>query len=144
VTSFVLSHNLQIQDSSVPALAFDALAAGLKEHCSSITTAEVLSHPHWKLRLESTADPAVFAHELATAWRSVRQAMGHNTHHAVLALGGRKDSVGSPGAPLQQGGWGVDVVETVDPEAFLTSINWTGLTASRPADGVVEVINRSD
>ena len=47
-----------------------------------------------------------------------------------------------PGAPLQQGGWGVDVVETRDPDGFLQAINWSGLTAGRPADGIFQVIDR--
>ena len=59
-----------------------------------------------------------------------------------MALGGRKDSTGNPGAPLQKGGWGVDVVETVDADAFLKVINWSSLTAGRPADGVFEVVDR--
>ena len=143
MTSFVLSHNLQIQADAVPPLDFDALAAALQQECPSVSIAEALSHPHWKLSLESTAEPAAFAAELTAAWRAVRRSMGHGDSHAVMALGGRKDSVGNPGAPLQQGGWGVDVVETVDPDAFLKVINWTGLTAGRPADGVFEVVDRA-
>lgn len=142
MTSFVLSHNLQIQADAVPPLDFDALAAALQQECPSVSIAEALSHPHWKLSLESTAEPAAFAAELTAAWRAVRRSMGHGDSHAVMALGGRKDSVGNPGAPLQQGGWGVDVVETVDPDAFLKVINWTGLTAGRPADGVFEIVDR--
>ena len=142
MTSFVVSHNLQIQDQAVPALAFDDLAAALQKHCPSVTKAEALGHPHWKLSLESTAAPADFAAELTAAWRSIRRSQGHGDGHAVMALGGRKDSAGTPGAPLQQGGWGVDVVETIDPDAFLKVINWTGLTAGRPADGVFEVVDR--
>jgi hypothetical protein len=43
-----------------------------------------------------------------------------------------------PGSPLQEGSWGVDVVETPNGDAFLKTINWNGLKASRPADGVFE------
>jgi len=44
-----------------------------------------------------------------------------------MALGGRKDSEGTPGAPLQQGGWGVDVVETRDPDGVSAGdqLEWT-------------------
>ena len=141
MTTFVLSHNLQVNDSAVPALAFDALAVGLQQHCPSITAAEVLSHPHWKVKLESTASPDALARELVQGWRRVRQNLSRGQAHAVMALGGRKDTEGNPGAPLQQGGWGVDVVETADPQGFLAAINWTGLTAGRPADGVFEVVD---
>jgi hypothetical protein len=43
-----------------------------------------------------------------------------------------------PGSPLQQGAWGVDVVETIDGDAFLKAINWDGLKAGRTVDGVFE------
>ena len=142
MTSFVLSHNLQIQDDAVPPLAFGDLAVALQQHCPSVSKAEALSHPHWKISLEPTAAPADFAAELTSAWRAVRRSLGHSDAHAVMALGGRKDSTGNPGAPLQKGGWGVDVVETVDADAFLKVINWSGLTAGRPADGVFEVVDR--
>ncbi|WP_115010510.1 DUF2656 family protein [Synechococcus sp. N5] len=142
MTRFVLSHNLQIQDSAVPPLAFDALAKALAEQCNSVTASEALSHPHWKISLESTATPGQLAQEISQAWRKIRADQGHSTDHAVMALGGRKDSEGTPGAPLQQGGWGVDVVETRDPDGFLQAINWIGLTAGRPADGIFQLIDR--
>lgn len=136
MTTFVLSHNLQVQDPQVPAFDFVELATGLMEHCPSVSSAEALSHPHWKVTLESTADAEALATEVTKAWRVLRGALGHHTNHVVMALGGRKDSQGLPGAPLQQGGWGVDVVETADAEAFLKAINWTWLTAGRPEEAV--------
>ena len=57
----------------------------------------------------------------------------------MLALGGRKDSAGAPGSPLQEGYWGVDVVETQDPKAFLTAINWDALKSTRPQEAVFEI-----
>jgi hypothetical protein len=40
---------------------------------------------------------------------------------------------------LQQGDWGVDVVETRDAVAFLQSINWELLKQGRAPDGVFEL-----
>ena len=68
----------------------------------------------------------------------MRKTLGHGADHELLALGGRKDNSGMPGSPLQEGSWGVDVVETQDGDAFLKTINWDGLKAGRPADGVFE------
>ena len=65
--------------------------------------------------------------------------MGHNSDHKVLALGGRKDSKSVAGAPLQEGFWGVDVVETKDKKSFLQAIDWDALKSNRPSDGVFEV-----
>lgn len=142
MTSYVLSHNLQVQDSSVPALGFEELAIALKNEDASFTSVEALTHPHWKLKIESSLDPETFGKRLSSSWRAVRKSMGHGTNHAVMALGGRKDSPGNPGAPLQEGGWGVDVVETNDSDAFLIAINWSGLISGRPADGVIHVIDQ--
>ena len=139
MTSFVLSHNLQIQNPAVPALSFEELAKGLAHHSPSVINAEAVSHPHWKIRLEASSQPEALAREIIQSWRKVRADAGHSVSHAIMALGGRKDTPGNPGAPLQEGGWGVDIVETADPDGFLTAINWTGLTSGRPADGVFEV-----
>ena len=141
VTVFVLSHNLQVQDSQVPPMDATMLANGLKQHCTSVQLAEPLEHPHWMVRLESDLDPEALAAQLTAGWHKMRQMSGHGSHHVVMALGGRKDSTASPGAPLRQGAWGVDVVETADPTTFLTSINWDGLVAGRPADGVFKVLH---
>ena len=144
MTTFVLSHNLQVQDPNVPAFDFTELAAGLLDHCSSVSSAEALTHPHWKVKLESSLDAESLARELTSGWRALRAARGHDLKHVVMALGGRKDSSGLPGAPLQEGGWGVDVVETAEEEEFLKAINWTGLTAGRPEDAVFAVVTRPD
>ena len=141
VTVFVLSHNLQVQDSQVPAIDAKTLADGLKQHCVAIQCAEPLDHPHWMVRLEADLDPEALARQLTAGWQTFRQASGHSCNHVVMALGGRKDSMASPGSPLQQGAWGVDVVETADPEPFLMGINWDGLVAGRPADGGFKVLH---
>jgi len=138
MTCFVISHNLQVQSSDLPALTAAELAAGLKAHSKRLHTAEPLAHPHWLLRLEGDGSAEELADALMDAWRAFRQASGHATEHQLLALGGRKDSDGAPGSPLQKGSWGVDVVETIDADAFLQMINWDGLKQGRPADGVFE------
>lgn len=141
VTVFVLSHNLQVQDAQVPALDAKALSDALMSHCASVQRAEPLDHPHWMVRLEASLDAEALAEQLVSGWHAMRQASGHGCSHVVMALGGRKDSAGSPGSPLQQGAWGVDVVETSNPDLFLKTIQWDSLVAGRPADGVFKVLN---
>ena len=140
MTTFVLSHNLQITSDSVPAIDMQDLAEALVVNASAITAAQVLDHPHWALTCESSLEPVQLAHELVKAWKTYRQNNGHTSSHTVLALGGRKDSVGAPGSPLQEGYWGVDVVETQDPKAFLAAINWDGLKSTRPQEAVFEIL----
>ena len=139
MTTFLLSHNLQVQWGNVPPWEGQELAAGLLRLCGSAIRAEVLSHPHWLIRIEGAVDAPVLASDLLEAWVRLRHEKGHDVGHALLALGGRKDTRPGPGSPLEQGFWGVDVVETSDPEGFLEAINWQALKAGRPTDGVFEV-----
>ncbi len=139
MTCFVISHNLQVHAQAVPSLAPAVLAETLRASSQYINTAEALDHPHWLVRINSELDAIALAQELPRAWRAMRKILGHGADHELLALGGRKDNPGMPGSPLQQGCWGVDVVETDDRDAFLKVINWEGLKQGRPVDGVFEV-----
>lgn len=139
MTCFVLSHNLQVNSTTLPPLSAEELAVGLKKHSQRITSADPLSHPHWLVTLQAEGSAQEVADDLIAAWRALRKTRGDDMAQHLLALGGRKDTEGAPGSPLQRGAWGVDVVETVDGDAFLQSINWEGLKAGRPADGVFEL-----
>ena len=143
MTTFILSHNLQVQSSEVPAFRLEELASGIQSVSAIFISSNVIEHPHWILSLTSYASRCDMALELVVAWKKLRSQLGHDSNHTVLALGGRKDSEATPGAPLQQGFWGVDVVETQDEKSFLQAINWDVLKASRPADGVFEISSNS-
>ena len=103
MTTFVLSHNLQVQSDHVPALNFEELAQALKSLSENISSTAVLDHPHWKLSISSDLSPQELAADLVQTWSQYRRQLGHEMNHVVLALGGRKDSQASPGAPLQEG-----------------------------------------
>ena len=139
MTTFILSHNLQVQSKDVPAFQTQVLADGIRSNSSSIISATVIEHPHWIISLTSNLPPKDMAVELVEAWKKLRSELGQSVDHVILALGGRKDSLAAPGAPLQEGFWGVDVVETHDEKGFLQAINWNVLKSNRPDDGVFEV-----
>ena len=143
MTTFVLSHNLQVQSDLVPALNFELLAQELKSLSKNISSTVVLNHPHWKLSISSDLSPQDMAVDLVQTWSEYRRHLGHDMNHVVLALGGRKDSQASPGAPLQEGYWGVDMVETPDESTFLQAINWEALKAGRSEDAIFEVSSRA-
>ena len=143
MTTFVLSHNLQVQSSLVPALNFELLAQELKSLSKNISSTAVLNHPHWKLSISSDLSPQDMAVDLVQTWSEYRRQLGHEMNHFVLALGGRKDSQASPGAPLREGYWGVDLVETPDKTMFLQAINWEALKAGRSEDAIFEVSSRA-
>ena len=143
MTTFVLSHNLQVQSGLVPALDFELVAKELKSLSKNISSTAVLNHPHWKLSISSDLSPQDMAVDLVQTWSEYRRQLGHDMNHVVLALGGRKDSQASPGAPLQEGYWGVDLVETPDESTFLQAINWEALKAGRSEDAIFEVSSRA-
>ena len=143
MTTFVLSHNLQVQSGLVPALDFELVAQELKSLSKNISSTAVLNHPHWKLSISSDLSPQDMAVDLVQTWSEYRRQLGHDMNHFVLALGGRKDSQASPGAPLQEGYWGVDLVETPDKTMFLQAINWEALKAGRSEDAIFEVSSRA-
>ena len=143
MTTFVLSHNLQVQSDLVPALNFELLAQELESLSKDIFSTAVLNHPHWKLSISSDLSPRDMAVNLVQTWSEYRRQLGHDMNHVVLALGGRKDSQASPGAPLQEGYWGVDLVETPDESTFLQAINWEALKAGRSEDAIFEVSFRA-
>ena len=143
MTTFILSHNLQVQSGLVPALDFELVAQELKSLSKNISSTAVLNHPHWKLSISSDLSPQDMAVDLVQTWSEYRRQLGHDMNHFVLALGGRKDSQASPGAPLQEGYWGVDLVETPDKTMFLQAINWEALKAGRSEDAIFEVSSRA-
>ena len=123
----------------MPAFNVQQLADELKSNSNLIVSSEVIKHPHWILSVSSSETPQELADELVRVWIKLRKKLGHNSDHKVLALGGRKDSKAMEGAPLQEGFWGVDVVETMDEKSFLQAINWDALKSGRPSDAVFEV-----
>ena len=139
MTTFILSHNLQVQSEGVPALINQELAEGLKSCSNSISSSEVINHPHWIIKITSSLSHSELAAELVKAWKAYRAKLGHQTDHTILALGGKKDTDAMPNAPLQKDFWGVDLVEVVDKPAFLKAINWEMLKASRNPDNIFEV-----
>jgi hypothetical protein len=139
MTTFVVSHNLQINSEFTPPFSGEALASGLVSSSTILKSAVALNHSHWLVRIDSELSPKNMAIELVKAWKIFRLDQGHSVDHSWIALGGRKDSAAmTSSAPLQQGYWGVDVVECTNSDAFLESINWDALKAGRLEDAVFE------
>ena len=141
MTSFVLSHNPQTSPGMMATLSATDISEGLSYHSFGVFSTTALYHPHWMVKVESSADANVLAEKVLTSWRSFRHGLGDNNNYVILALGGRKDSATVLNSPLEQGFWGVDIIETRDPQGFLSSINWNALKETRPNDSVFEVFN---
>jgi hypothetical protein len=132
----LLSHNFNIQSTSVPALSrlefTKIFQAGLGEgyQCQEVES------PHWIVEVLFPGDrsPLAVGEAVATALAAAR-----NGDVEILALGGLKSTppTSAPGA-LQPGEWGVDVVETADGEEFLKSIDWATTVNGRSAETFFE------
>ena len=63
MTTFILSHNLQVQSSEVPAFRLEELASGIQSVSATFISANVIEHPHWILSLTSNSSPCDMAKE---------------------------------------------------------------------------------
>ena len=107
MTRFLLSHNLQVVSDNLKGLNSAELAAGLVAHLSTDVQVQAVSHPHWLVQVEADLLPIDLANAVLLAWRQLRCSAGATDHDCqLLALGGRKDDQGAPGALLQQSDWG--------------------------------------
>lgn len=140
----LLSHNFDITDGSLAALSREEFAeifrVGLSENpqiqCRSI------AHPHWIVEILFAGEiaPAAVGSECARILAQHRQqAAGNRTE--ILILGGIKTTPPTSPDPdaLQPGEWGVDVVETIDGDLFLTKIEWSATIAQKPTESIFKV-----
>ena len=148
----LLSHNFNLPEGTLPALSRAEFAqtfqSGLAAH--SDLQCQPIENPHWIV--EVRFDPSqrlplavgqVCLQALAAARRP--QLLSGDLPH-WLALGGVKSTPASGSSPtsLQQGEWGVDVVETASADAFLKEMGWEQAIAGRDAGTVFKVEIRSD
>ena len=143
----LLSHNFDLRHSELPALKREDFAQvfidGLKGkegiQCSYI------ENPHWVVEILFPTDKyepkeiGRLCGEILTNKRKSQQSSGLTTD--TLILGGIKTTPATSMSPtsLKTGEWGVDVVETLQGNAFLQSINWDNLSADRPSDGIFKL-----
>ena len=70
------------------------------------------------IRIEAAVSVEQLAQELAHGWLAMRSQKGHKADHVVMALGGRKDTDGAPGSPLEKGFWVLMWWKVVAPMSF--------------------------
>ena len=142
----LLSHNFDLRHSELPALKREDFAQvfidGLdgKEgiQCSYI------ENPHWVVEIIFPMDrykPQEIGQMCGEILTSKRNQQSSKLTTDTLILGGRKTTPATSMSPtsLRTGEWGVDVVETLQADAFLASINWDNLSADKPSDGIFKL-----
>lgn len=136
----LLSHNFEVSEDLLPALnlaEFTAIFAdGLKD--KSQLKVRQLNHPHWMVEILFPQDefsPSQIGKLCAEALAKQRSEQKKNpqSSYEILILGGLKQTPPSSDSPdnLQPGEWGVDVVETLSVDDFLTKIKWDENTVGK-------------
>lgn len=140
----LLSHNFALRDGEVHPLTreefADVFSKGLSE--TNGIDCQLIDNPHWivEVSYDSSQYTATQAGEKCTETLAIYRKEHNNKDFTVMALGGVKITPAtSPPPSLQTGEWGVDVVETTNPKAFLEEINWDKLTGAKPADSIFRI-----
>jgi len=134
----LLSHNFDITDAAIPALSRVAFTDVFVQALEDCGTCRLVDNAHWVVEVrfeESQFTPAQMGDRYVQALASARRTtLTANTKFPeVLALGGLKSTHPMSDSPdaLQMNEWGVDIVETVNAEAFLARLGWDGTVSSR-------------
>ncbi len=149
-TRMLVSHNFDITDPAIPVLSpgnFTEIFLMALEVNDSVGFCQRIDNPHWIFELrfdgnrftaQQIGDRLVKA--LAEARKSKVAADVIRPH--TLALGGLKQTPATVVSrnSLQPNEWGVDVVETVDADAFLAGLNWEATIASKDPATVFQSI----
>ena len=140
----LLSHNFTLIEDETHPLNREEFAEVFIQGLDAQTgvSCSAIENPHWVVEVRYDTDqyaPSEVGQlcvETLAKYRAGHQSEGFY----VMALGGLKTT--SPtGAPpsLQAGEWGVDIVETRDPNMFLEEINWHKLAGAKPSENVFKV-----
>ena len=140
----LLSHNFTLIEGEVHPLNREEFAQVFSKAFADKAGIEAtyIENPHWVVEVRyakvryTAKDAGELCMQTLASYREDTKATGFT----VMALGGVKITPPTGGPPsLQQGEWGVDVVETKNPSEFLAEINWDKLSGAKPADSVFRV-----
>ena len=137
-TRMLLSHNFTIADDRLPALSRSEFCAICQQGLDRVYQCQPVESPHWILEILVPTDATPHSAGLAVA-EALAQARSASME--ILILGGIKTTPANSSLPgaLQPDEWGVDVVEAVDGDEFLRSIDWAATVASREPASYFEI-----
>ncbi len=141
----LLSHNFTLIESEVHPLNREEFADVFIKGLSSKSSVDcaLIENPHWVVEVNYDTDeysPTDVGQMCADALAAYRENSTDERSFTIMALGGVKDTPSTAPAPsLQTGEWGVDVVETTEPDVFLEEINWDKLSSAKPAENVFRI-----
>jgi hypothetical protein len=137
-TRMLLSHNFDIVDTAIPALSRIAFTDVFVQALDDCGACRLVDHTHWvvEVRFEDNQfTPAQMGDRYVQALASARRSTltASTKFPEILALGGLKSTPPMSDSPdaLQMNEWGVDIVETLNADAFLSGLGWAGTVSSR-------------
>lgn len=146
-TRMLLSHNFDIADPAIPKLSREDFTAIFATALASEADCQLIENPHWivELKFDGTRfTPQQIGDRIVQVLSEARRRSmpaGAILPH-TLSLGGLKQSPATSSSPtsLQPNEWGVDVVETVNADAFLAGLNWDATVATREPGTIFQAI----
>lgn len=144
----LLSHNFNLSNQELPSfhkaefaqIFIDGLQGKENVNCS------LIENPHWVVEIlfpMNQFEPQEIGRMCGEILINKRKSQQPDSPVAIdtLILGGKKATPVTSPSPtsLQTGEWGVDVVETLEAEAFLAAINWHNLTAGKSNDRIFKI-----
>jgi hypothetical protein len=146
-TRMLCSHNFDITNPAIPPLSREKFTEIFLTAFAGDAHCQLIDNPHWifELKFDGTRfTPQQIGDRIVQALAEARQstvAAGVVLPH-TLSLGGLKQSPATNPSPssLQPNEWGVDVVETVNADAFLAGLNWEATIAAREPGTIFQSI----
>jgi hypothetical protein len=146
-TRMLCSHNFDITDPAIPPLSRGDFTAIFLTAFAGDADCQLIDNPHWifELKFDGTRfSPQQIGDRIVQALADARKrsvAADVILPH-TLSLGGLKQSPATNPSlsSLQPNEWGVDVVETVNADAFLAGLNWEATIASREPGTIFQSI----
>ena len=148
----LLSHNFNISEELFPQLSreefTEVFRVGLSKY--PLLKCRQVAHPHWMVEILFPTDdfaPPQVGQMCAQALidKRISQKTGDAKLPDILILGGLKKTPPLSNSPdtLQTGEWGVDVVETLSAQQFLTDLGWEEKTANQTTKDVFKIESRN-
>lgn len=144
----LLSHNFEVTEDILPVLNREEFAQIFTEGLQDNSKLKVrqLNHAHWMVEIlfpqaEFSASQVGKLCAEALLKSRINQKKNAQSFYDILILGGFKTTPPLSDDPetLQTGEWGVDVVETLKADDFLTKIEWAEKTANKTNKQVFKI-----
>lgn len=145
-TRMLLSHNFELPEDTFAKFSreefAEIFAGGVREYPE--IKCRQLNHPHWMVEIVFPTEdfsPFQVGEICANSLLEKREPENSTPPRHVLILAGLKKTPPLNNSPetLQTDEWGVDAVETLSPEAFLSSIDWEEKTAGKTIENVFKI-----